>query len=91
MRFLRDAAVTMLILVVVGGVVGYAFVRNGVSARTEPSRLASLLARRLRHLAIPTAAEQQKNPFAGQADTWREVPFIRHLASPQPSVPSPRS
>ena len=37
-------------------------VRHGISARDEPTRVEALLARQLRHLAVPRAAREAPNP-----------------------------
>jgi mono/diheme cytochrome c family protein len=72
MRFLRDALLTLLLLLVVVLIVGYAFVGNLFSAATAPGRLESAVAVRVRNLSIPSEARQARNPFAGQKDAWRE-------------------
>ncbi len=73
MRFLRDALVTIGILVVVFLVVGYASIGNLFSATSEPGRLESSLAIRARNLSIPADAKRARNPFAGRTDAWREA------------------
>jgi mono/diheme cytochrome c family protein len=70
MRFLRDAALTIVLLLVVAAVFGFFFTRNGLSARTEPPRLEALVAGQIRHLAIPSHAAREKNPLAGDPNVW---------------------
>src|SRR5262245_46332112 len=46
------------------GIYGWSIVARGFSATAEPSSLESFVARRLRRLAIPSAARQLTNPIA---------------------------
>jgi mono/diheme cytochrome c family protein len=76
-------------LVLVLGVMGAAglaalqVVRHGVSARDEPTALEVAMARRLRHLAIPRAARETKNPVASSPRVLGEgrSHFADHCAS----------
>ena len=72
MRFLRDALLTVAILVVVFLVVGYASIGNLFSATSEPGRLESSLAVQVRNLSIPADEKRARNPFADRQDAWRE-------------------
>lgn len=82
MRFLRDALLTLVILAVVVAVLGYLFIRNGLSARTEPPAIEKAVAERLRSLAIPSGANRQANPFARDTKAWIEggMHFQDHCA-----------
>jgi mono/diheme cytochrome c family protein len=70
MRFVRDACLTILILVAVAGVAGYAFTRNGLSARTEPPAVEAAVARRVRSLAMPSGAKARVNPYSKDQTAW---------------------
>ena len=72
MRFLRDALLTIAILLGVFLVVGYASIGNLFSAAARPGRLESAVAIRVRNLSIPADARAARNPFAGAKDAWRE-------------------
>jgi cytochrome c len=72
MAFVRDAFITVLVIIVVIVAVGYAKVKDGgLSAEAEPTRIESSVARRLVRLSIPSDVKNMKNP-AG-ADSWREA------------------
>jgi mono/diheme cytochrome c family protein len=72
MRFLRDALITILVLVVIVSVVAYSRVRaGGLSAEAEPGRVERAIASRLARLSIPSDAKQQANPFRADTTVWR--------------------
>jgi mono/diheme cytochrome c family protein len=73
MRFLRDAIITLVVLVVVLIVIVYARTirAGGLSADAEPGSVERAVATRLVQLSIPAGAQQQQNPFEASADTWR--------------------
>jgi mono/diheme cytochrome c family protein len=58
------------------------FVRGGISARREPSAVESIVARRLRRLAIPAGARDEKNPIPASPKVVAEgrVHFADHCA-----------
>ena len=70
-RFLRDATITVLVLIVVLCVAGYLAVRNGLAAGAEPGGLERALAARALRLSIPADAERQQNPLKADAQAWR--------------------
>jgi mono/diheme cytochrome c family protein len=72
MRFVRDAVVTLAILVVLVVVVGYASLGNAFSATAAPGRLESSMALEIRNLSIPSDARQLRNPLAADMGAWRE-------------------
>ncbi len=82
MRFLRDALLTILVILLVVVVLGYVFTRDGLSARTEPPRLEAAIARRIRTLSIPANASKQASPVAGDPQAWVEggMHFEDHCA-----------
>ena len=63
------------------GVVGYILAR-GVSARDTPTALEAGIARRLRHLAIPSGARGTKNPVAATPEVLADglAHFADHCA-----------
>jgi cytochrome c553 len=73
MRFLRDALITLLALVVVVFVATYVRVQGGgLSAEDEPGRLERTVANRLVRLAIPPDAAHLTSPRAAPS-RWREA------------------
>lgn len=70
MRFLIHAAATLLILGVLAGAAGFAFTRNGLSARTDPPAIEAAVARRIRSIAIPSIAKSRVNPYANDGNAW---------------------
>lgn len=58
-------------------------VSHGLSARDEPTRLEALLARRLRHLAVPRAGREAENPVPRTAEALARARghFADHCAS----------
>ena len=74
MRFLRDALITVVLLVIVAALAVAAYVgRGGLAANTEPGRLERSVASRLVRISIPSDADRQQNPFKENADVWREA------------------
>src|ERR1700724_2380349 len=56
---------------------------SGLSARDTPNSLESQIALRLRRLAVPKGAKQQKNPFSPSAELLTDARrhFADHCAS----------
>jgi mono/diheme cytochrome c family protein len=73
MRFIRDALITIAVLVAIVSIVLYTQVRaGGLAADAEPGHAERLIASRLVRLAIPADARQQQNPLSGDDKTiWR--------------------
>lgn len=83
MRFLRDAAITILLLGTICVIGAYAVVRNGgLAADDEPNQFERSVAGRLVRLSIPAEAEHQQNPYAAAPETWRDARehFADHCA-----------
>jgi mono/diheme cytochrome c family protein len=59
------------------------FFHHGISARTRPTRAEAVLARGLRHFAVPSAARNRKNPVPETAEGLSEARrhFADHCAS----------
>lgn len=76
--------VVILILVGLGlfGWVGYQLFTTGFSAKTEPHALEVLMARQIRHLAIPIEKRNAANPVPLNADIVKEgrTHFADHCA-----------
>ena len=52
----------ILIVVIVMGVMLFVAIRNGLSAREQPTRMEEMIARSVRHLAVPSTARSMRNP-----------------------------
>lgn len=75
----RSAILIMLAIVVVSVALGGRwFIRRGFSARDEPSRLEVVLARYVRHLAVPRQQREAKNPIPASEEILNEA--SRHFA-----------
>lgn len=82
-RFLRDAIVTIALVVVVC-VVAYSSISNGgLSADATPGPVERTIAGRLVTLSIPTGGRAQPNPFAQDHEAWRQAAdhFADHCAT----------
>jgi len=78
---------TLILLVLVipalgAGFVAYSFLHNGVSAKATPTALEVMMARRARHMALPSSARALKNPVPASAENLREgrLHFADHCA-----------
>jgi len=72
MRFLRDAIISILVLVLVIWIATYARLRAGaLSADVQPGAIERAVAARMVRLSIPRDADRQPNPFAADAGAWR--------------------
>jgi mono/diheme cytochrome c family protein len=68
----RPVIIAALLLTAIGAVVGgilfLYFTSRGISAKGEPGRLETVLARTMRRLAVPSGDRHKKNPVALTAD-----------------------
>src|SRR6476660_2761172 len=72
MRFLRDAIISILVVVLVTWIAAYARLRAGaLSADVQPGAIERAVAARLVRLSIPRDADRQSNPFAADTSAWR--------------------
>lgn len=55
-------ALIVLVAVAAAGIAAYSIVSRGLSARTEPSRIETVVARAMRHWATPAAMRDRANP-----------------------------
>ena len=75
---MRRVAVALALVAVAGGTLAWLFLRHGVSARDEPWAIEALIARQVRHLAIPSGARQLANPVEPTEDVMAEA--MAHFA-----------
>jgi mono/diheme cytochrome c family protein len=83
LRFLRDALITLIaVLVAVAGLVYLSVRKGGLSADDEPTRLETMVARRLLWLSVPAEAHRATNPHSDDPAAWREAAahFADHCA-----------
>jgi mono/diheme cytochrome c family protein len=80
---LRFVLVALVLVVLVCSWAVAVLLRNGLSARDEPTRLEAFVARRLRHLAVPRAARDAANPVlrTTEALARARAHFADHCAS----------
>lgn len=78
LRTLRDACLTLVVVVVVLLVVGYASLNGLFFGAATPGGFEATLAARTRSLAIPSDARTARNPFAPQKEAWRDA--LAHYA-----------
>ena len=62
--------------------VAYSFLHNGVSAKATPSPIEVMMARKARHMALPSAARALANPVAASEENLRDgrLHFADHCA-----------
>jgi ABC-type transport system involved in cytochrome bd biosynthesis fused ATPase/permease subunit len=76
-KILTALAVLSAILI---GIAVVAMLRTGVSARTGPTRPESMVARTMRHFAVPAAARSMRNPVPlAPAVTPQELEEMKRL------------
>jgi mono/diheme cytochrome c family protein len=84
MRTWCIVATALLVLVVAAAAVGARLLmRGGISARTEPSAMEAVIARRMRDAAIPGEAKRARNPLPGGPEVLADgrAHFADHCAS----------
>jgi mono/diheme cytochrome c family protein len=74
--------VVLMIAALCAGFVAYSFLHNGVSAKATPSPLEVMMARKARHMALPSSARALKNPVPPSAENLRDgrLHFADHCA-----------
>src|SRR5277367_4505363 len=80
----RGTLIVILLVVVVlaiGGV-GFSFLHDGVSAKATPTALEVAMARKARHMALPSASRALTNPVAASEENLRDarLHFADHCA-----------
>lgn len=76
--FVRAALVLLAVGAIVAGVVAYSIVRQGLSARSEPTPAEAFLARTMRRAATPSADRNRTNPVEPTAAVLDEA--LEHFA-----------
>src|SRR5213593_556969 len=75
--------VLILMFIIVACIVGMRMMLNyGFSARDQPTAVEAVLARRMRHLAVPRSAREMKNPISLTPEVLTEARghFADHCA-----------
>src|SRR5262245_21703410 len=72
MRFLRNLLLLLVLVVALGAAGVFWLIRNGVSARARPGRVETIVARRLRTMAIPRESRDARNPVASSPEVLRD-------------------
>lgn len=82
-RWLLILSAAFVVAIVLLSALGTFALRGGISARPEPSALEAALARRVRHLAVPSSARALANPVPVDAEVLRQARahFADHCAS----------
>lgn len=82
-NILKIGLVIVLIEVIILGLVAFALIRHGVSARDQPLAAEALAARFMRHLATPQAYRDMRNPMEATPTVLTEARahFADHCAS----------
>ena len=80
--FLRAFVALVLVFAMVAFVGVFRISTRGISSRAQPGRFETVVARSLRHLAIPRSAREQKNPVERTPDVVAEgmAHFADHCA-----------
>jgi mono/diheme cytochrome c family protein len=85
MRTKLTVFIILMVLGIVGafGWMGYRLFTTGFSAKTEPHAMEVLLARQIRHLAIPIEQRNAQNPVSLNPDVMKEslAHFADHCAT----------
>jgi mono/diheme cytochrome c family protein len=80
----RGTLVLILLMAVVlaVGFVAYSLLHNGVSAKATPTALEVMMARKARHMALPSTARALTNPMAASEENLRDarLHFADHCA-----------
>jgi len=81
----RGNLILLLVVAAVGLAVaaGASILHHGLSARATPTAMEAMIARNVRHLAIPANARNEHNPIAASDETLKEASahFADHCAS----------
>jgi mono/diheme cytochrome c family protein len=82
---MRRGTVILLVLVIAAlgaAFVAFSFLHNGVSAKATPMALEVMMARKARHMALPSSARALRNPVPASAENLRDgrLHFADHCA-----------
>src|SRR5580658_7204999 len=74
--------ILLVAVVLAVGFVAYSFLHNGVSAKATPSAIEVMMARKARHMALPSKARSLVNPVPASAENLRDgmLHFADHCA-----------
>lgn len=74
--------ILLMAVVLLIGFVAYSMLHNGVSAKATPSAIEVMMARRARHMALPSSARALTNPVAASEENLRDarLHFADHCA-----------
>jgi mono/diheme cytochrome c family protein len=74
--------VLLMAIVLALGFVAYSLLHNGVSAKATPSAIEVMMARKARHMALPSTARALTNPVASSEENLRDarLHFADHCA-----------
>jgi|ERR1700719_3113 mono/diheme cytochrome c family protein len=74
--------VLLIAAVLAIGFVAYSFLHNGVSAKATPSAIEVMMARKARHMALPSEARALANPVTASEENLRDarLHFADHCA-----------
>ena len=71
-KFWKPLLLALAIVVVIAGICASVLIHRGFRATNEPSSFETAIARRVRDLAIPNKAREEKNPLKATSETLRE-------------------
>lgn len=82
---MKRGLLILLVLPVVGALLGFlaaSILRDGLSARSTPTAMEAMMARKVRHLSIPASARAQQDSVAASEENLRDarVHFADHCA-----------
>ena len=71
----RGSAIFLVIVIAIGLIVvaSVSLLHGGMSSRANPSAMETMIARKIRHMAIPANARKLQNPVAETPDTLRDA------------------
>jgi mono/diheme cytochrome c family protein len=80
---IRFVVLFLVVIGLVGAAVAVPILQKGISARDEPTWIEAVIARQMRHLAVPRSARVQPNPVAATPEIVAEARahFADHCAS----------
>jgi mono/diheme cytochrome c family protein len=79
---IRFVVLFLVVIGLVGAAVAVPILQKGISARDEPTWIEAVIARQMRHLAVPRAARAQPNPVTATPEivTEARAHFADHCA-----------
>jgi mono/diheme cytochrome c family protein len=82
MKRWKVALLALLAIAILAAAYGVVLIRRGFSAKEQPSRLETAVARTVRNMAIPASAKYENNPFTATPENLTEARehFADHCA-----------